>query len=86
MGDDAAVLRTGKVKAGVQGIVTCCANVGAYVEVILTDASTFTLCAQSLSAKKHQTINHEQYAFGAVHTNTVESAFFAQTRHRGNVA
>ena len=53
------------------------ANVGANVEVIMTDESTiYPWALDKMQRDKHKTINHtRQYAHGDVHTNTVESAF-----------
>jgi transposase-like protein len=53
------------------------ANIGAQVEVIMTDESQiYPWALNRLQKEKHRTINHtRQYAHGDVHTNTVESAF-----------
>jgi transposase-like protein len=53
------------------------ANIGARVEVILTDESAiYPFALNRLQREKHRTINHtREYAHGDVHTNTVESAF-----------
>jgi transposase-like protein len=53
------------------------ANVGAHVEVIMTDESSiYPWALNKIQTAKHRTINHtRQYAHGDVHTNTVESAF-----------
>jgi transposase-like protein len=53
------------------------ANIGAQVEVIMTDESQIYPWALSkIQKEKHRTINHSRhYAHGDVHTNTVESAF-----------
>ena len=53
------------------------ANVGAHVEVIMTDESSiYPWALDKIHDGKHKTINHtRQYAHGDVHTNTVESAF-----------
>jgi transposase-like protein len=52
-------------------------NLGASVEVILTDESQiYPWALDKIQKDKHQTINHSRgYAHGDVHTNTVESAF-----------
>ena len=52
-------------------------NLGASVEVIMTDESQIHPWALTkIQREKHRTINHtRQYAHGYVHTNTVESAF-----------
>jgi transposase-like protein len=61
--------------ATVQQIIK--ANVGAHVEVIMTDESSiYPWALNHMDSGKHKTINHsKQYAHGDVHTNTVESAF-----------
>jgi len=53
------------------------ANVGAHVEVILTDESAiYPFALDKMQKSLHRTINHSrEYAHGDVHTNTVESAF-----------
>jgi transposase-like protein len=53
------------------------ANVGAHVEIILTDESAiYPWALNKIQKEKHRTINHSrEYAHGDVHTNTVESAF-----------
>jgi transposase-like protein len=53
------------------------ANVGAHVEVIMTDESAiYPWALNHMDSGKHKTVNHtRQYAHGDVHTNTVESAF-----------
>jgi transposase-like protein len=53
------------------------ANLGGKVEVILTDESAiYPFALNRLQKEKHRTINHtREYAYGDVHTNTVESAF-----------
>jgi transposase-like protein len=52
-------------------------NVGANVEVIITDESTiYPWALEKMHKDVHRTINHSrEYAVGNVHTNTVESAF-----------
>jgi transposase-like protein len=59
----------------VQAIVQ--ANIGAHVEVIMTDESAiYPWALNHMDSGKHKTINHTRgYAHGDVHTNTVESAF-----------
>src|SRR5258708_4535876 len=53
------------------------ANIGAHVEVIMTDESAIYPWALNHTHKEvHKTVNHSrEYIHGDVHTNTVESAF-----------
>jgi len=53
------------------------ANIGAHVEVIMTDESAiYPLALNHMQKEVHKTVNHSrQYVHGDVHTNTVESAF-----------
>jgi transposase-like protein len=53
------------------------ANVGGHVEVIMTDESAiYPYALDKMQTRIHKTINHSrEYAYGDVHTNTVESAF-----------
>jgi transposase-like protein len=52
-------------------------NLGASVEVIMTDESQiYPWALTKIQREKHRTINHtRQYAHGDIHINTVESAF-----------
>jgi len=53
------------------------ANIGAHVEVIMTDESAiYPWALNHMQKERHKTVNHsKQYVHGDVHTNTVESAF-----------
>src|SRR5882762_8903333 len=53
------------------------ANIGAHVEVIMTDESAiYPWALNHMQKEVHKTVNHsKQYVHGDVHTNTVESAF-----------
>jgi len=52
-------------------------NIGAHVEVIMTDESAiYPWALNHMHKEVHKTVNHsKQYVHGDVHTNTVESAF-----------
>src|SRR5882762_5252920 len=53
------------------------ANIGAHVEVIMTDQSAiYPWALNHMQKEVHKTVNHSrEYVHGDVHTNTVESAF-----------
>src|SRR6266478_4620752 len=52
-------------------------NIGAHVEVIMTDQSAiYPWALNHMQKEVHKTVNHSrEYVHGDVHTNTVESAF-----------
>jgi transposase-like protein len=53
------------------------ANIGAHVEVIMTDESAiYPWALNHMHKEVHKTVNHSrEYVHGDIHTNTVESAF-----------